>query len=444
MKKQPNIIWIFSDQQPAFSLACNGDPNARTPHLDRMSASGFNFRNAVAGFPLCCPFRGSLLTGRYPHNCVPAHQDPLPPEMSTAADLFNAAGYDTAYFGKWHLDGVKEWQHPRACKQFIPPERRGRFNRWIGYENNNMQYDTHVHGHMSPGVEVPHYKLPGYEVDELTTLLCDYLRERGAEPDKPFFTILSVQPPHNPYIAPAEYHAKYNPQSIKLRPNVAHNPETENNARHDLAGMYGMVENIDHNIGRVLDTLRAANLEEDTWVFFFSDHGDMHGSHGQWLKVTPYHEATNIPFVVWTNGNYRSLEHMTSGRPPFPINTPDILPTTLGLCGLASPDYIEGFDYSSIFRGKRPDNPPASAFLQSVVPTRHGNSTDRPYRGVLTLDNWKYVCTERDDWLLFDLNTDPFEECNLVFNNKYKDKRAELRKMTAEWIAKTSDPFKMP
>jgi len=441
-QKQPNIIWLFSDQQSAYTLACNGDPNSRTPNLDRMSASGFNFQNAVAGFPLCCPFRGSLLTGRYPHNCVPGHEYQLPPELPTAADMFNAAGYHTAYFGKWHLDGVKEREHRRAGKQTVPPERRGRFARWLAYENNNMQYDCHLHGHTAPGEEVPMYKLPGYETDEITSLLCGYLRERKGEA-QPFFTVMSVQPPHNPYLAPPEYAGKYNPQDIKLRPNVAHNPAYENRARHDLAGTYAMVENLDRNVGRILDTLRETGLEDDTWVFYFSDHGDMHGSHGQWLKVTPYHEATNIPFIVWNNANYRSTHHMTDGRPPFPINTPDILPTTLGLAGIEVPDYIEGFDYSPIFRGKRPENPPSSAFLQNVAVTYHHDTTDRPYRGVLTRDNWKYVCTENEDWMLFDLNTDPLEECNLAFNLRNADKLAELRKLTADWIAATGDKFQM-
>ncbi len=443
MSKSPNIIWIFSDQQPAYSLACNGDPNSRTPHLDRMSASGFNFPNAVAGFPLCCPFRGSLLTGRYPHHCVPAHEAPLPPELPTAADLFNAAGYDTAYFGKWHLDGVKEREHPRACKELIPRERRGRFNRWLAYENNNMQYDCHIHGHLDANTEVPLTKLKGYETDELTTLLLNYLRERKTS-SQPFFTILSVQPPHNPYIAPADYHARYNPQSVTLRPNVAHNPIVENRARHDLAGMYAMIENLDANIGRILDTLRDTDLEDDTWIFFFSDHGDMHGSHGLWKKVNPYHEATNIPFIVFNNAAYRSRNHMLDGRPQLPINTPDILPTTLGLAHIPCPAFLEGFDYSSIFRGRRPDAPPASAFLQNVIPTGHPDSIDRPYRGVFTADKWKYACTEEGDWLLFDLNTDPYEESNLAFNTAHTARRAQLRQMTADWITSTGDSFKMP
>ena len=79
-----------------------------------------------------------------------------------------------------------------------------------------------------------------------------------------------------------------------------------------------------------------------------------------------------------------------------------------------------------------------------MIPTGHGDSIDRPYRGVTTRDGWKYVCTEEGDWLLFDLNTDPYEECNLAFNSKFSRKREELRKMTAGWIEKTQDQFSFP
>ena len=282
MKKRPNILWIFSDQQPAYTLGCNGDPNSRTPNLDRLAGSGFNFKNAVSGFPLCCPFRGSLLTGLYPQHCVPGHEYRMPPELPTAADCFNAAGYDTAYFGKWHLDGMKEHITPRVGKRVIPRERRGRFGRWLGYENNNMQFDCYVHGHLDAATEVPVTRLPGYETDSLTDYLLDYLREPGRE-EKPFFAVLSVQPPHNPYLAPAEYQRRYQPQEIKLRPNVAHNPAVENKVRHDLAGIYAMIENLDDNVGRIWNCLRENDLDRDTWILFFSDHGDMESAE----DVTP-------------------------------------------------------------------------------------------------------------------------------------------------------------
>ena len=172
-----NAIWIFGDQHRAQALSCNGDLNVNTPEIDRLSEEGMNFERAVSGFPLCCPYRGSLLTSRYPHECVPGHEYQMPPDMPNIADVFNQHDYETAYFGKWHLDGFKE-SGGRAGKHIIPPERRGRFDRWIGYENNNSQWDTWVHG--GEGDSAFQYRLPGYETDCLADLLIEYIQEKGS------------------------------------------------------------------------------------------------------------------------------------------------------------------------------------------------------------------------------------------------------------------------
>ena len=158
----PNVIWIFGDQHRAQALGCMGDPNVHTPNIDRLAAEGLTFTHAVSGFPLCCPFRGSLLTGRYPHHCVPGHEYQMPPEQPTVATVFNEAGYRTSYFGKWHLDGFHE-SDGRAALHIVPPERRGGFDDWVGYENNNSQWDCWVHG--GEGDDAFHYRLPGYETD---------------------------------------------------------------------------------------------------------------------------------------------------------------------------------------------------------------------------------------------------------------------------------------
>lgn len=201
---QPNVIWVLTDQQRAMMLSCNGDPNVHTPNIDALADMGVNFTRAVSGYPLCCPFRGSMLTSRYPHECVPGHEYQMPPEMPTIADVFNENGYHTAYFGKWHLDGFHE-REGRAALHTVPPERRGHFQQWVGYENNNSQYDCWVHG--GQGETAFCRRLPGYETDCLTDLLLEHLEERAAA-KTPFFAVLSVQPPHDPYLAPPEYMAR--------------------------------------------------------------------------------------------------------------------------------------------------------------------------------------------------------------------------------------------
>ena len=344
-QRRPNVIWLLGDQHRAQALSCMSDPNVSTPNIDSMAAQGIHFTRAVSGMPLCCPFRGSMLTGRYPHHCVPGHEYPLPDGQPTLTEPLKSAGYQTAYFGKWHLAGFHE-SEGRAAKFITDPDKRGGFDQWTGYDNNNSQYDSWVHG--GRGKDAFLYRLPGYETDCLTDLLLRYIRDRGAEAKradgKPFFAVLSVQPPHNPYVAPPDYMRRHNPAAIQLRPNVARDPVIEDQARRDLAGYYAQIENWDYNIGRILSALREQDLLFHTHLLFFADHGDMHGSHGQYKKMTPYEESIRIPFVI--SGEQPTYEGRATGRSLVPINHVDIAPITLGLCGIRKPSWMEGTDYS--------------------------------------------------------------------------------------------------
>ena len=206
-EQRHNVIWIFGDQHRAQMLGCNGDPNVSTPNIDRLANTGVHFEQAVSGTPVCCPFRGSLLTGRYPHVCVPDNETPLPDGMPTLAHTFRAEGYHTAYFGKWHLEGrLKD----RNIRHVVPPERRGGFDTWVGYENNNAQWDTWVHG---TGMDEPR-RLPGYETDVMTQLFIEHLESR-AQDSTPFFAALSVQPPHAPYVAPPDWMRRHTPAVLR-------------------------------------------------------------------------------------------------------------------------------------------------------------------------------------------------------------------------------------
>lgn len=439
---RPNVIWVFGDQHRAQALGCAGDPNLHTPNIDRLASSGVSFTAAVAGTPLCCPFRGSLLSSRYPHHCVPGHQYPLPPEQPTVAAPFRDAGYRTAYFGKWHVDGFQE-REGRAAMHIVPPERRGGFDDWLGYENNNSQWDSWVHGGAGPSAF--HRRLPGYETDALTDLFVDYLRARGheqRESDRPFFAVLSVQPPHDPYIAPAEWMGRHTPGAVQLRPNVPEIPAVLERARRDLAGYYAMIENLDWNLGRIRSAIDEAGIGERTLIVFFSDHGDMHGSHGQFRKTSPWEEALRVPFII---GGGVPFYGAKAGRLPIPVNHVDIAPTTLGLCGIAPPAWMEGTDYSARFLPRRtPGAEPDSAYLQLVVPTGHADSVDRPWRGLVTRDGWKYVCLEGQPWLLFNLNEDPYELANHAHNSRYAAQRARLQERLAQWMRDTGDSFALP
>ncbi len=433
-----NIIWVFGDQHRAQAIGHRGDPNLHTPNMDRMAVEGISFEQAVGGCPLCCPFRGSLLSSRYPHQAVHGHEIQLDPKMPTVATAFNEAGYDTAWFGKWHVDGHHE-SEGRGAHHIIPPERRGGFKVWCGFENNNSQWDSWVHG--GEGEKAFHYKLPGFETDALTDLFIEDLQKK-AKSGTPFFSVLSVQPPHNPYAAPEDFMGMHNPSELELRQNVPDIPRITKKARKDLAGYYAMIENLDWNLGRIRAILDKTGITEDTWILFFSDHGDMHGSHGQFLKTSPLEESIRVPCIL--AGGVPFYEHPVGGR-DIPMNHVDYGPTSLGLCGIKVPDWMMGTDYSGILLRNEPKSPyPESAYLQLVSPTSHHNSIDRPWRGVVTRDNWKYIVLEGQPWMMFNLNEDPYELANLAHNSLFRKERRHLQNLLEEWIEKTDDTFILP
>jgi len=436
----PNVIWIFGDQHRAQALSVMEDPNVQTPNIDRLAVSS---RTGIAGSPLCSPFRGSLLTSQYPHRCIPGHDIALPNGMPTVATAFNHNDYQTAYIGKWHVDGaIHRPSDTRPAFQYVDPNRRGGFDCWLGYENNNSQYDCWVHGHYEDGTPIDSYQLRGYETDALTGLLIEYLEGRSL--GQPFFAVLSVQPPHSPYIAPPEFMERHRPETIQLRPNVPSVNHVQQQARQSLAGYYAMIENLDWNVGRILQTLRNTGLADQTILVFFSDHGDMHGSQARILKCVPWEESIRIPFLIYGPGIDTSLDNY-----PELINHIDIAPTTLGLCGIDSPESMVGIDYSGYFvlDRQKPINPPDSAFLQLVDPGWiYGFASDRerPWRGIVTNDGWKYVVLEGQPWLMYNLNDDPYELANLALDGRFKQERQNLQDKLMDWITRTGDMFKLP
>jgi len=437
MSKQ-NVIWFIVDQMAGYAMGVNGDPNVFTPNLDNMAICGTRFSNAVSGYPLCCPFRASMITGKYAHNhSVKLHEDRLTPEFRNVADVFNENGYETIYFGKWHMAGLRE-RDGRSALRLVPKTDRGRFQTWLAYDNNNSQWDSYLHGHDGDS-EIVHYKLPGYETDVLTDMAIERIKGRK-DGDKPFFMVVSTQPPHTPNLAPAR-NRRYQAQHLTLRPNVPR--AFEQNARFRLSGYYAQIENIDENVGRLMDALQETGLVDNTHVMFFSDHGDQMGSHGLFGKCVPFEESTRIPFLIG-GGRPMAYNGYRCGNAPPLINHVDIAPTTLGLCDIATPDWMEGFDYSHHRTGKdmgsRVDQEPDSAYLQLIG----DRESSYAWRCVVTRDGWKYACVSGGEWLLFDLNTDPFEQNNLAFHTGHRRKRSELNTLLRNWADKTGDRFTFP
>lgn len=396
--KKPNVILVFADQWRAQATGYGGDPNVKTPHLDALSRESLNFTLAVSNCPVCSPYRGSLITGQYPlTNGIFVNDVPLNPGAVSLGKVFTEAGYDTGYIGKWHLDG-----HGRSA--YIPPERRQGFAYWKTLEC------THDYNHSSYRADNNPEKVfwEGYDAAAQTRDALDYIhRDRG---DRPFLLVLSWGPPHNPYeSAPQEFRDLYAPENIVLRPNVPESIAEE--ARQWLAGYYAHCTALDACVGQLRDGLRQTGIDGNTIFLFTSDHGDMLGSQGEQRKQRPWDESIRVPFLLHCPG--------ANGRPAGncdpPISAPDIMPTLLGLCGLAVPESVEGLDFSGYVRGG-PDPTDGSALLLCAHPFgewtvgRHGG---RAYRGLRTRRH-TYVRDLNGPWLLYDNEEDPFQSRNLV------------------------------
>lgn len=443
--RRPNVIWIVTDQMRAQAMGFKGDPNVRTPNLDGMAREGVVFDNAVSGTPWCCPFRGALLTGLYPHkNGVTETPKALDPTIPTIAEPFKANGYHTAWVGKWHLDGSNFVTH------YIPKERRGGFDYFMGYENNNNQNECWVVGNDCEEFK----RLEGYETDALSDIFMNHIEEHvgdNKEDYDPFFAVLSVQPPHNPYVTPYDTDGSFkyykNPTDIKLRPNVPPGKWSDI-ARMDLAGYYGMIENIDTNIGRIRKKLAEMDIDRETYIVFMSDHGDCLYSHGQQYKSSPWEESIRIPFIVTRVGDGY---HMKSKDTKALLNHIDIAPTTLGLCGIDVPEAMDGYDFSSECLDKEdmcykenPNEQPTTAYLQQIPRKFHPHGISKQWRGVVTKDGLKYVCYPNHEAFMFNLNDDPYEMSNLCLDIVFYKEKEELHQILQDYITSTGDEFELP
>ena len=452
--RRPNVIWVFDDQHRAQAMGCAGNAQVSTPNLDALAADGVYFTRAVAGCPWCTPFRGSLLTGLYPQHCVRETPQLMDSSIPTIAHALGRAGYETAYFGKWHLAWDRSIPvpeidgRPRHDAIPVPRELRGGFDTWIGYNNGNSMFDIFLQGHAADGAEVPLHRSDGFEPDCLTDLLIDFVRERAGpagQDDRPFFAVLSAEPPHSPYVSPDEWMVRHRPDDIELPPNVPHIERIRQSARGGLAGYYAMIENVDWNVGRIMCALGEAGLADNTYVVFFSDHGDQHWSHGYTGKSQPWEESIRIPFII---GGGAVDPGARGRRSDSVLNTIDIAPTTLSLCGVASSSDMPGFDYSPYVTQPGAPEPlpgePDSALLQHLVRKLHGQTMNCTWRGIVTRDGWKYVCIENAPLAMFDLNDDPFEQHNLAFKEAHKEKRAELAERLRCWLDETGDTYPLP
>jgi len=396
--KRPNILWIVTTQWRAQALGYAGDPNARTPRLDALAYSSFNYTQAVTPHPFGPFARAALLTGvRSPENGVRDYFDPLPTEARTIAHDLNERGYETAFFGKWHL-----WERdPQAplvgdehAKIVVPLKARGGFQFWEGFESGFLLNDPWLHGTRFPDAE----RFLGYQSDVLCVRAVEWCKGPRAEL-KPWFCLVSLEAPHPPYAAPAAGFV-VDPASLVLPANVPRGGPVEEKARRELAGYYAHIQATDRAIGRLLDELP----NDDTLVVFTSVHGDMHGAHGLFRKGWPYEESVRIPLLIRCPGERaRVVED--------PISLLDLSALTLS--------YVDRGQLAT------PSAETAAISMPSVVALP--NQCDRVWRGTRSKKEKTIWNADGSLWMRFDLERDPGEEGRKAENTEFKNPESRIQ-----------------
>ena len=420
---RPNVVLFLPDQMRAQAMGCASDPNVRTPHIDALARQGVHFRNTLANTPVCCPARAILQTGMYAHrNGMMANDLRLREDLTTIAEVLRGQGYRTGFVGKWHLDGG-----PRQ-PGFVPPgPRRQGYEFWAANQCSHRHFDAHYfRDHPDP---IPMGK---FETEGWTDLGLEFI-EAGRKDERPFFLNIQLGPPHDPYKAPPEYEALYDPEKITLRPNWKQGDGPRSPRRQEIASYYAMVTAIDGQVGRVMKALDEWGMADDTIFVFTSDHGDMLGSHGLRLKRKPWEESIRVPGII------RYPRQVRAGREEQALFSHiDMVPTLLSLCGAPAPPGVQGTDLSAVVTGA------STSANDSVYFQIFG-----PYENTGVAGGWRGVRTARHmfaryrdrPWVLYDLAKDPYELNNLAGDPAAKPLVEEMDRRVAAWMERTGDSW---
>ena len=404
-----NVIVVFGDEMRGQAMGCAGDPNVSTPCLDSMASRGCRFPRAYSNTPVCTPARGTMLTGLWPtaHGAV-VNDIAIRTDVTSIAHILNSHGYRCGYIGKWHLGGIPRYK-------FTPPgpER-------LGFDAYWAVWNCH-HDYMNPRyyLDTPEpVVMEGYEPSVQTDLAMAFMdRHREQDNEHPFCLFLSWGPPHSPYEPlPPGRETQYDPSALVLPPNC---PDTPENRRH-LAGYYAHISALDAETQRLLDYLRANDLEKDTLVVFTSDHGSMLGSQGHTHKQRPWAESVVVPLIFYRPG---AVPEGRVNKTLFSLL--DLVPTLLGCLDLQVPPSMHGEDLSACVRsGAMKEG--RVLYLADLITTDQANHYGiKPWRGIKT-ERYTYACDTQGEWLLYDDERDPYQLENLAGDPLAAETRASL------------------
>jgi arylsulfatase A-like enzyme len=395
--------------------------------MDSLAAHGVYFTQSYSPYPLCSPSRSSLHTGRMPHEIgVDRNSVPIAPAIPLSGQVFRAAGYETGYSGKWHMPDPYPLDGIAGFEVLNKTSRQGKLAR---------------------------------DVDEATMNAAIEFLQR--ERDKPFLLVVSFINPHDICLLAgedspllAEVWKTYGPQAgTELPPLPANHGPTvgqpegigrrarhedwdENHWRRYRYAYYRMVEDVDRQVGQVLQTLREVKQEENTVVVFTSDHGEGLGSHRWTGKMMYYEEEAAVPLIVsWkgvTPAGRIDRQHLVSAL--------DVLPTICDYAGISGPAVLRGESLRQVI------DKPETAGHEFVVSEMAGGGAGGLGRSFMVrTTQYKYMVfpgAERAE-LLFDLQADPGEMKNLAGEASLAGELKRHRELLAQWN-KTSEVDKYP
>jgi arylsulfatase A-like enzyme len=436
---KPNVLIFFIDDLGWTDIGVNGSTFHETPNIDALAASGVNFKRSYSANPVCSPTRAAMMTGKAPQRVgitqwISSAKVSLPLSEVTIGEAFQEAGYRTGYVGKWHL-GKQDHVQPnfQGFEYTVAVNRAG--------QPSSFFYPFAQGKRPSNVPDLQSYKEGDYLTDALTDKALGFIDQ---ESDQPFFLCLSHYAMHTPIQAPAELVNKY--KAKKLEMFGSSQPQMVEEKYHTLASVRqedptyaAMIENLDTNIGRVVDHLRERGILENTIILFTSDNGGL--AHRKRM-VTPTSNAPLRSGKAWTyEGGIRiptifswagNIQPATS---EVRIITMDMYPTLLDLAGLAlKPEqHLDGQSLKPILAGQ--DGPETKErVLAWTYPHVHG-SGHRPSDAILSQD-WKLIRFQSDEPTeLYDLSSDIGETHNLA--KQYPEKVQELVKQLDDWLAST-------
>jgi arylsulfatase A len=370
---KPNIILILADDMGWGDLNANGNEHISTPVLTRLKSESLSFDRFYV-CPLSAPTRAEMLTGRYflrtGVSSVTSGYENMRTDEITIAEVLKDNGYATGCFGKWH-NGRYWLQHPN---------RQG-FDEFVGFPVGHLGYYFDAEYLHNDEVVISE----GYTTDYFTEKALEFIEGRK---NQPFLCYVPYNVPHSPFQVPADYFDKYRSMGLDST----------------LSSVYGMVENMDYNIGRIIKKLDDEKLTENTIVIFFSDNGpntDRYNGGMKGRKGSVDEGGVRVPFYIkWP-------EKIKPGVTRQLAQDIDIMPTILGLCGIDFiPDKpVDGLDLSGTIKGT------VSEFDRLIF-SRQGNQVLENCNSSVRNDRYRLVLT-RKDTLLFDLKNDPSQSIDI-------------------------------